>query len=128
MKYQRMIRSYCSFHFHRIIKLFELERTLKSHLVQLPCHEQRHLRLDQIAPVLLWHICRWSIFFWEVLKESWANVWEKLGRAELFVQYHGGESNNAKFKSWNSGAERKDFPSTFLTIVSHFRTMLRVLK
>jgi len=24
--------------------------------------------------------------------------------------------------------KRKDFPSTFLTIVSHFRTMLRVLK
>lgn len=28
---------------HRIIVLFELEETLKGHLVQLPCNEQGHL-------------------------------------------------------------------------------------
>jgi len=32
-----------------IIELFELEGTLKDHLVQLPCNEQRHLQLDQVA-------------------------------------------------------------------------------
>lgn len=32
--------------FHRF--LFELEGTLKDHLVQLPCSEQRHLQLEQV--------------------------------------------------------------------------------
>jgi len=32
-----------------IIELFELEETFKGHLVQLPCNEQEHLRLDQGA-------------------------------------------------------------------------------
>ena len=30
-------------------ELFELEGTLKGHLVQLPCNEQEHLQLDQGA-------------------------------------------------------------------------------
>jgi len=34
--------------FHRIIESFELERTLKYHLVQFPCSEQGHLQLDQV--------------------------------------------------------------------------------
>ena len=34
---------------HRIITLFELERTLKGLLVQLPCYEQGHLQVDQGA-------------------------------------------------------------------------------
>jgi len=34
---------------HGIIKPFELEGTLKGHLVQLPCNEQGHLQLDQGA-------------------------------------------------------------------------------
>ena len=29
---------------HRIIELFEMEGTLKGHLVQLPCNEQEHLQ------------------------------------------------------------------------------------
>ena len=32
-----------------ITLLFELEGTLKSHLVQLPCNEQGHLQLHQVA-------------------------------------------------------------------------------
>ena len=31
-----------------IIELFELEGSLKSHLVQLPCNEQGHLQLHQV--------------------------------------------------------------------------------
>ena len=34
---------------HRIIESFELEGTLKGHLVQLSCNEQEHLQLDQVA-------------------------------------------------------------------------------
>ena len=33
----------------RITELFELEGTLKGHLVQLPCSEQGHLQLHQAA-------------------------------------------------------------------------------
>jgi len=39
----------CIFKDHRIIQLFELERTLIGHLVQLPCNGQRYLQLDQGA-------------------------------------------------------------------------------
>ena len=38
-----------SFEYHRIIEWFELEGTLKGHLVQLPCNEQEHLKLHQGA-------------------------------------------------------------------------------
>ena len=46
---------------HRIIELVELEGTLKDLLVQLPCNEQGHLQLDQVAqspvqPDLIHHI------------------------------------------------------------------------
>jgi len=34
---------------NRIIKLFELEGTLKGHVVQLPCNEWGHAQLDQDA-------------------------------------------------------------------------------
>ena len=34
---------------HRIVESFELEGTLKGHLVQLPCNEQGHLQLHQSA-------------------------------------------------------------------------------
>jgi len=34
---------------HRIIEPSELERTLKGHLVQLPCNEHGHLQRDQGA-------------------------------------------------------------------------------
>ena len=34
---------------HRITELFELEGTLKNHLVQLCCNEQGHVQLDQVA-------------------------------------------------------------------------------
>jgi len=32
-----------------IVESFELEGTFKGHLVQLPCREQGHLQLDQVA-------------------------------------------------------------------------------
>ena len=35
--------------YHRITISFELEGTLKGHLVQLPCNEQGHLQLEQVA-------------------------------------------------------------------------------
>ena len=38
---------------HRIIESFELEQALEGHLVQLPCSEQGHLQLDQIAQSLV---------------------------------------------------------------------------
>lgn len=31
------------------MELFELEGTFKGHLVQLPCNEQRHLQLNEVA-------------------------------------------------------------------------------
>ena len=34
---------------NRILESFELEETLKCHLVQLPCNEQGNLQLDQVA-------------------------------------------------------------------------------
>ena len=34
---------------HRSIEWFGLEGTIKGHLLQLPCHEQGHLPLDQVA-------------------------------------------------------------------------------
>jgi len=33
---------------HRVMELFELERTLRGHLVQLPCNEQGCLQLHQV--------------------------------------------------------------------------------
>ena len=33
---------------YRTIELFELEETLKGHLVQIPCSEQGHLQLHQV--------------------------------------------------------------------------------
>ena len=38
---------------HRIIELLELEETFKGHLVQLPCNEQGHPQLDQVAQGLI---------------------------------------------------------------------------
>ena len=34
---------------YRSIELFELEGTLKGHLVQFLCNEQGHLQLDEVA-------------------------------------------------------------------------------
>jgi len=34
---------------HRIIESLELEGTFKDHLVQLPCNEQGHAQLNQVA-------------------------------------------------------------------------------
>ena len=34
---------------HEIIELFELEESLKGHLVQLPCNEQGLTQLEQVA-------------------------------------------------------------------------------
>ena len=34
---------------HRIIDMFELEGTLNGHLLHLPCNEQGHLQLHQVA-------------------------------------------------------------------------------
>jgi len=39
--------------YHRITESLELEGTFKGHLVQLPCNEQGHLRLDQVAESLV---------------------------------------------------------------------------
>jgi len=36
-----------------IIESTELEGTLKDHLVQLPCAEQRHPQLDEVPHILL---------------------------------------------------------------------------
>ena len=53
---------------HRIIELFEFEGTLKGHLVQLPCTEQGHLQLDQVAqsPIQpdLECLQGWGILLW----------------------------------------------------------------
>ena len=38
---------------HRITESFELERTFKGHLVQLPCNEQGRPQLDQVAQSLV---------------------------------------------------------------------------
>ena len=38
---------------HRIIESLELEKTFKGHLVQLTCHEQGHLQLNQVAQISL---------------------------------------------------------------------------
>jgi len=37
----------------QIIEFLELEETFKGHLVQLPCNEQRHAQLDQVAQDLI---------------------------------------------------------------------------
>mgnify|MGYP001851912454 CR=1 FL=1 len=37
----------------RIIESLELEGTFKGHLVQLPCNEQGHAQLDQVAHILI---------------------------------------------------------------------------
>lgn len=39
------------FHFHRLIEEFQLEGTLKSHLVHPAWNGQGHLQLDQVAPL-----------------------------------------------------------------------------
>ena len=36
---------------HRIIEWLELGGTFKGHLVQLPCNEQGHAQLDQVAQI-----------------------------------------------------------------------------
>jgi len=36
----------------RIVEPSELERTIKSYCIQLPCNEQRHLQLDRVAQSL----------------------------------------------------------------------------
>jgi len=38
---------------HRIIELFELEGTLEGHPAQIPCTEQGHLKLHQVAQSLV---------------------------------------------------------------------------
>ena len=38
---------------HRIITFLELEETFKDHLVQLPCNEQGHPQLGQVAQTLV---------------------------------------------------------------------------
>ena len=40
----------------RIIESLELEGTFKDHLVQLPCNEQGHAQLDQVAQGLYIYI------------------------------------------------------------------------
>jgi len=39
--------------FHQIIQSFQLEGTLKGHLVQLLCNEQGYLQLDHVAQSLV---------------------------------------------------------------------------
>ena len=34
---------------HRLTKWFALEGTFEDHLIQTPCHGQRHLSLDYVA-------------------------------------------------------------------------------
>ncbi len=38
---------------HRILESLELEVTSEGHLVQLPCNEQGHAQLDQVAQGLI---------------------------------------------------------------------------
>ena len=47
------LQEYCKIENHRTTELFELEGTLKGHLVQLPCSEQGHLQLNQVAQSLV---------------------------------------------------------------------------
>ena len=42
---------------HRAIELFELKRTLKGHLIQLPCNEQRQLDLVAQSPIQPDNLC-----------------------------------------------------------------------
>ena len=44
-------------HKHRITESFELERTIKGNLVQLPCNEWGHLQLGQVAQSPVQHTC-----------------------------------------------------------------------
>ena len=46
---ERKLLVYYLSYIHRTIGLLELEETFKGHLVQLPCNEQGHPQLDQVA-------------------------------------------------------------------------------
>jgi len=61
---------------HRIIELFELERILKDHLVQLLCHEQGHLQIDQPSPVWSWRSprMRHPPHFWATYSSALNNL------------------------------------------------------
>lgn len=37
---------------HRITEVLDLEGTFEGHLVQLPCKEQEHIQLNQVAQIL----------------------------------------------------------------------------
>ena len=54
-----------------VLELFELERTLKGHLVQLPCNEQGHLQLSQLlrAPIQTELEC---LPGWDIHQPLWA--------------------------------------------------------
>ena len=48
-RHPQIFINYTTKNYHRITESFELEGTLKGHLVQLPCIEQGYLQLDEVA-------------------------------------------------------------------------------
>jgi len=79
--------------------LFELEATLKGHLVQLPCSEQGHPQVDQVAQspsILTLRVSRegasttslgYLFQCLSTLRDSFIGMWSRNGFSQVVIVY-----------------------------------------
>lgn len=78
-----------------IIELFDLEGTLRGHLIQLPCSDQGHMQFKQVATQIFIcsldarsHTGKYSVYIQDRCDESSPPIWAALSPKMIFSKMY----------------------------------------